>query len=342
MSKSPFPRLSPAASRQRIIERLQNEGAYDLARPLEDCGQGFGLVCQACGVSHETITRCKKRWCPECARIVSAKRLDKYSRAIAAMTSPIFVTLTMPHTAGTSSPLDVRTLRRALTKFRNQRWFRKRVTGGIASIEVTCGENGWHPHVHMLIECRWLSVKSRSPQWRESKKKRAQLMADSQAEVVAKWQKALGLTVGGGVYLTRARENCAVEVLKYAVKPGDLVNAKWPLAPLLRVLAVSRLISTWGSVRRSYASQSLEATKTPLVCPCGASSWIPEVVLASIVSKVAEAPRGHHAVTMARKCDAERSTRAQSSAQERLAKMVCEPWESDYGDLTKVAASASG
>lgn len=342
MSKSPIPHLSPAAARQRIIERLQSEGAYDLARPLEDCGQGFGLVCQACGVAHETITRCKKRWCPECARIVSAKRLDKYARAIAAMKSPIFVTLTMPHTADTSSPVDVRTLRRALTKFRNQRWFKKRVTGGIASIEVTCGDNGWHPHVHMLIECRWLSVKSRSPQWRESKKKRAQLMADSQAEVVAKWQKALAITTGGGVYLTRARENCAVEVLKYAVKPGDLAAAKWPLAPLLRVLAVSRLISTWGSVRKAYASQSLESSKTPLVCPCGASSWMPEIVLASIVAKVAEAPRGHHDVAMARKCDAERNHRARVSARDHLATMLCEPWAENHGDLTKVAAAVLG
>lgn len=267
------------AGREKVVARLEAEGAEDLARPLRECGTGIGLICTNCGERHETVTRCKKRWCPACARIVSAKRLEKYSGVIDLMRSPIFVTLTMPHTAETSSPDDVRKLRRALGRFRNRAWFKRRVSGGIASIEVTCGENGWHPHVHMLIEARWFSVTVPSPDGRYSKKDREEMQRASQQEILWQWQRALAIDEGGGVFISRARFGVAREILKYAVKPGDLVEAQWPLAPLLRVLSVSRLITTWGSVRKAHqkiASLQDDDEKRSLICSCGESAWLPE------------------------------------------------------------------
>lgn len=282
--------LPPVAPQQRtalevhaaLIARLESEGAEDLALPLRGCGDGLALVCQNCGIRHETITHCKKRWCPLCARIVSAKRLDKYAGVIDVMRSPIFVTLTMPHRAETSSPEDVRTLRRALGKFRKKKWYTRRVSGGIASIEVTCGEHGWHPHIHMLIEAKWFSVTVPPPDRSYSPVEQKKMMADSQREVVWQWQQALGIHSGGGVYISRARAGVAREILKYAVKPSDLADSSWPLAPLLRTLAVTRLITTWGSVRKNFqkmASLKKDADKTPAICECGESCWMPEHLL---------------------------------------------------------------
>lgn len=268
------------ACAEKIIARLEAEGAEDLAAPMRLCGEGFALICTSCGKRHEGQRRCKKRWCPVCSRIISAKRIDKYQSAIDTMQSPVFVTLTMQHSAISSSPEDVRVLRRALGRFRNRTWFRRRVAGGIASIEVTCGPNGWHPHCHLLMDCRWFSVSTPAPSSRYNAEQRAEMMRASQAETQWQWESCLPDGVRGGLFVSRAREGVAREVLKYAVKPADLVAAAWPLAPMLRTLAVSRLISTWGSVRQAaiaIASLESEEQSAGMKCQCGASDWTPEM-----------------------------------------------------------------
>lgn len=276
---SPREAKSQRALAEEIILKLEAEGSYDLAAPMRACGEGFTLICTSCGKQHEGQRRCKKRWCPICARMITAKRIDKYQAAIDTMKSPVFVTLTMQHSAASSSPEDVRMLRRALGKFRNRAWFRKRVAGGIGSIEVTCGENGWHPHCHLLMECRWFAVSTPPPTANYPAAVRKEMMRASQEETLWQWRACLPVGVSGGLFVSRARPGVAREVLKYAVKPSALADATFPLSPMLRTLAVSRLISTWGSVRKAAIQiKSLETEEdTPgLLCGCGASAWIPE------------------------------------------------------------------
>ena len=326
-------------ARQRIVERLDAEGADDLAKPLRECGAEFALTCVGCGGRHLTRTRCRKRWCPECARIVSAARLAKYEAAIAAMRAPIFVTLTMQHKRATSSPEDVRALRRALGRLRNRAWFKRKVKGGIASVEVTCGDDGWHPHVHMLVECAWLSVSTPAPDRSYSAAQQRALAAASQKEIVWQWESALGKGKRGGVWISRAGSNVASEVLKYAVKPGVLVDAQWPLAPLLRVLAVSRLISTWGSVRREHqriASLERETDYTGLICPCGESEWVPEVLTPKCMP--CEMTGKVYRLNVKQSREAAARQRSRDDATRALAARVAlrDPWTRPAGELASL------
>lgn len=263
----------------RLILRLEAEGAHDLLPPLRECGQPLTLVCQGCGHLRLASKWCGKRWCPRCASRVSAKRLVKYERPLLVMQSPIFLTLTMPHTEETSTPDDIRRLRRAFGALRRRAWWRRRVAGGIASVEVTSGEHGWHPHVHALIDARWLSVTVPPPTRSHSREEVADICTRSQAEVSWQWAACLSVETAH-IWVSRAKtDRVAREILKYAVKPADLVESSEPIAPMIRTLARSRLISAWGSVRAERLRiQSLTDEAGLAVCECkrcGDESWIP-------------------------------------------------------------------
>ena len=195
---------------------------------------------------------------------------------------PLLVTLTMPHQMDTSCPSDVRKLRRALGKLRRLRWFLRAVKGGITSIEVTGGDNGWHPHAHMLIDCRWFAVTVPEPDYRTPRDKFKASFKRARKEVAEQWALCLGETRRLQVAISRARPQAAREVLKYAVKPQELAESPLPLAPLLDILRVTRLVSAFGSVRscRLAELQVQKASERPgVVCACGCSESLPSFVV---------------------------------------------------------------
>jgi len=268
--------------RERVAQRLEDEGRSDLAEPLRECGAVFELLCTSCGTPRVVSKSCKKRWCPSCARMISLSRLEKYQSAIDRMHWPMMVTLTMPHTMDTSCPSDVRKIKRALGKLRRLRWFKKKVRGGISSVEVTAGDNGWHPHAHLLIDCQWLSVTTKAPTRHLSPYKYKKAFRDARNEVAQQWQLCLQESKRLQVHISRARPEAAREVLKYAVKPQDLADAPMPLAPLIDILRVSRLISAFGSVRASNLAELQgqgEEDKQRYFCSCGCADFMPDFVL---------------------------------------------------------------
>lgn len=269
------------ALRERVRERLEQEGAEDLAAPLAACGEQFELICRGCGSTRAAQKQCLKRWCPVCARRIAADRVETYQSAIDAMQWPMMVTLTMPHTAESSCPSDVRALRRALGRLRRLRWFVNKVRGGITSIEVTSGDNGWHPHAHLVIDCRWLSVQVPSPPYACTPRALDKLCKTAREEVGEQWRMCLRADQRVQVQVSRARPEAAREALKYAVKATDLATTALPIAPLLRILRVTRLMSAWGSVRRyrlDTAEADSELQLPGVVCECGCGAWVPDFV----------------------------------------------------------------
>lgn len=268
--------------RESVAARLRAEGADDLAEPLEECGLGFELICLNCGTGKPCVKRCKKRWCPSCARFISLERISKYQAVIDSMRWPMLVTLTMPHTLETSCPSDVRKLRRALGKLRRLRWFKRCVRGGITSIEVTGGANGWHPHAHMLIDCRWFAVQVPEPRKGLGKEGLRKVFKAARAEVADQWALCLHEDRRLQVSISRARPDAAREVLKYAVKPTELADSPLPLAPLLRILSVSRLVSAFGSVRADRLEAlkgQLEEEDERVSCLCGCQDFRPDWII---------------------------------------------------------------
>lgn len=264
------------AARTKLTERLLREGAPDLASPLQKCGEPLKLVCTCCGSLKTAEIHCLKRYCPACTPIVTAQRLAKWAKPISQMTWPLFVTLTIPNSL---DPESLTRLKKGWQKFRRRKLIREKVAGGVATYEVTNKGKGWHPHIHAIMDCRWLSIHVPEPHWRDSKATKEEKCACAQQELADQWADCMGEEMAH-VWVTRTSGVDAVhEVLKYAVKSSDLLDSPDPISPMLYVLKNTRTLAGWGSFFPLPSPD--EEEKPEARCEdCGMpADYIPEEVL---------------------------------------------------------------
>jgi len=156
--------LAARESRHRL-KAVQREVTGSVSSQCCGFPMGTGPVEVAVGrswVAHvANVSHCGSAWsCPTCAPVVRIRRSLEIAQGVARWQemggSVLFVTLTMPHAFG--DPLEPRlaVLGRALRScFTGQRYRELRdalgIEGSIRAPEVTDGENGWHPHLHLLL-----------------------------------------------------------------------------------------------------------------------------------------------------------------------------------------------
>jgi hypothetical protein len=129
-----------------------------------------GMVNGESAGHYSGLQSCGNVWvCPVCtAKIREGRRADVMTaldiHTLLNGGGLVFLTLTLPHTAGDRLAELVALLSEAWTYVTRQRGFkawreRAGLVGNIAALEVTYGENGWHPHRHiMLLTDRQLSA----------------------------------------------------------------------------------------------------------------------------------------------------------------------------------------
>lgn len=141
-------------------------GVSALPRPAA-CGTPIGASHVAIhrsesGVSHMSgLETCGSVWaCPVCSAKIRNYRADEISRAFSRHIDKgggaALVTLTLPH--GRTDPLR-RLAELVSAGFRavvsGRQWVEDRdacgILGQIRAFEITHGENGWHPHLHVLM-----------------------------------------------------------------------------------------------------------------------------------------------------------------------------------------------
>lgn len=257
------------------------EGRSDLAARLRKCGRDLVLRCCACTKDRHVKTRCDLKWCPTCQPALAARTGDRYARIAAGCEWPLMVTFTVEHSAADEVGL-MREVRRSFTRLRRMRWFKSAQRGGVAAVEITHGKNGWHPHIHALMDARWFSVREPCPRigsakttWRAAGRRAAQ-------EIAEVWSLACGRPGTVEVHRVWTRGDgiagAVREVLKYSAKGSDLAAVDQPIAPLIDELDRSRLVVSWGSFYRHPACKRQRSA--PAMCGCGCSDWLPEDVLA--------------------------------------------------------------
>ena len=119
------------------------------------------------GWSFGHLHRCGSPWsCPTCAHQISMHRASEVAQAVewwrardlTGQADVVLLTLTVRHHAGDS----LRTLRQGVSQAwraveQSRGWRAMREACGlrhhIRCQEVTWGENGWHPHLHILLFC---------------------------------------------------------------------------------------------------------------------------------------------------------------------------------------------
>jgi len=233
------------AARAELEDRLDQEDRGDLSRPLEKCGWMELFRCTCCGARHLVPYRCKKRYCPVCSPLIAARLVDRYKATLCNIKWPLFVTWTAFHSPLFPIP-SFQYMFSALKKIRRQTWFEDKVRGGIVSGEVSnAGKNGWHIHLHSILDCRWLSVTTLPPPPFADQQKIRRRARQSMTEVGRQWEMALDRP--GSIKTQRCKGDDAVrEVLKYAVKPGDLVASPDPIGPIIDLMVRTRLVRSWG------------------------------------------------------------------------------------------------
>ena len=107
------------------------------------------------------LMHCGSVWCcPECASMITEYRRNELKlaceNAISEGLHISMLTLTVPHYAKDRLQDVLDGISSALRKFKNRKAFKRLaqeigLVGNIRTLEVTYGENGWHPHFHILL-----------------------------------------------------------------------------------------------------------------------------------------------------------------------------------------------
>jgi hypothetical protein len=263
--------------RKDLLWRLQTEGAFDLAAKLETCGQETSLTCTGCGSHHPIETRCKRRWCPTCARKISFDRVAKYQRRLQHIQWPLWLTLTVKNS---DDETIVDELKAGWKKFRRKKIMLEHCTGGLWALEVTERGNGWHPHIHAMLDCEWLAHHTPAPVSCDTKAIISEKITYAKAELAEEWGACVGQDWAMALAVRKSGAEAARELLKYAVKGTDLLDSILPIAPMLRMIDAGRTISTFGSLRNNKLPPEADDDKPKLACECcGAESeWMPSEV----------------------------------------------------------------
>ena len=275
--KSARIRAELTTQRFELLDRLVDEGAGDLAMKLETCGQATSLTCTSCGDRHPIETRCKRRWCPTCSRKISFDRVVKYSRRLQALEWPLWVTLTIRNS---DDEKIVEQLKAGWQKFKRKKIMTAHCKGGLWALEVTERGNGWHPHIHAMLDCKWLAHNTPAPSRYDTASIVADKISYAKAELAEEWGACVGQDWAIALAVRKRGTDAVRELLKYAVKGSDLLDSLLPIAPIIRQIDSGRTISTFGSLRNGKLPPDADDDKPKLACTqCGAEgAWLPSEI----------------------------------------------------------------
>jgi hypothetical protein len=275
-----------AKARKKLIEKLDAEGRDDLAIKLEKCGQPLHLACTDCYAKRTAYTRCDLRWCPACAPRLAHDRATKYQAVVETFISPLFVTFTTRNfDARNKKETGLRAVRRAFTRLRAQRWWRRCVRGGVVGFEMTRRKKGWHPHAHAILDTSWLTITTSRPPPGTSAEKFKSRARLALSEVADAWSLALGRkgTLKARAISQRLGNRTVAdalrECLKYSVTADSLVNMEGKIGQFVDELTLTRTLAAFGSAYRHPALKKIKREG----CPCDSCSAFGTMMPADIV-----------------------------------------------------------
>ena len=107
------------------------------------------------------LRRCHKVWtCPHCSKIIRKKRAEEIAEAVRRHMKNgggfVLLTETLQHKIGDALAKLIKCLteaHRELTSTGAYKSMKKKfgLVGYVKALEITIGENGWHPHFHFLL-----------------------------------------------------------------------------------------------------------------------------------------------------------------------------------------------
>lgn len=128
------------------------------------------ITCTCCGNEVEIPTYCKNRFCAICGRNrlqLIRYKLNHLVDAIELRDGFGIKHLTLAARSGTDLKLSTGHLIRSFRKMRQRALWRQHVKGGAFVVEFTKNDAGWHPHLHIIIEAKYIDWTKLRDLWRD-------------------------------------------------------------------------------------------------------------------------------------------------------------------------------
>lgn len=224
---------------------------YNLSR----CGEEeIVRTCKECGAWETFFYKCSLKYCPQCNWMIARTRAKMLSVWTTTIKQPKHIVLTRRNSTGVLTRKLFRHTMRSFAKIRRTKIF-DQMNGGCVSMELTNEGKGWHVHLHVMADVRWVDASALAVEW-------GKLMGQDFAIVKVK-------DCRGEDYLH--------EVTKYACKPSQL--ASWTgeeINQFIRACTGIKFFSTFGTLfkMRGEIRQFIKDTKPETKpCSCGACSF---------------------------------------------------------------------
>lgn len=240
---------------ESVVAKLDSVDRPDLANKIRHCHTEKKVIrCCGCGKQTVVFNRCDVGWCPLCAPRLAYRRKERVGWWAALIKQPKHVVLTVKNFPRLNAA-TVRTFKDCFTRLRRRK-FAANWRGGFYSLEVTNEGNGWHLHLHALIDARWIDAGQLSREW-------AQIVGQDFAIVCVRDCRAHD-------YLR--------EVTKYAVKGSTL--AGWTgqqIADFVQAFDGVRTFGVFGSLYGQQAEWRAwleESDHENRKCECGCDRFV--------------------------------------------------------------------
>jgi hypothetical protein len=236
-----------------IAAKLRVQNLDTEAAKLELCHSYYTVcLCNDCGAVRRFPNRCDLFFCPECQPALAAERKKQVEWWTRTISQPKHVVLTVRNVPDlTGRHLDE--LRRWFSALRRRK-FARNWKGGFYTIECTHEGNGWHLHIHALVEAQWIDSAGLALQWHSITRGLGRIVKVKDCR--------------GAAYLA--------EVTKYAVKGAQL--AAWApeqIATFVRAFSGKRTFGVFGSLygaRTEFAEFVATMKAARPKCDCGSCS----------------------------------------------------------------------
>ena len=233
-----------------VAAKLREAGMREEADSLEDCHSRliYGQ-CDSCRAVRVFRNRCDRFYCPECQPKLAKRRAASVAWWTVEVGQPKHVVLTVQNVM-TLNRGHVNEVKKWFTRLRHRKFCRN-WRGGFYSVEVTNEGRGWHLHLHVLVDARWIDAGELARQW---------------AAVTGNFGKIVKVK-------DCRKADYLSEVTKYAVKGSEL--AGWTpgqISDFIRAFDGCRTFGVFGSLygkRTEFAEWLKSIRDHKPKCECG-------------------------------------------------------------------------
>jgi hypothetical protein len=253
--------------KRSLLAKVEGSIPWQVYEHLSKCGvEEIFRSCRSCGDWETFYYRCSLKFCPLCNWRIARARAEMLRLWSFRIKQPKHVVLTMRNFE-TLTRSKIRSIGRAFSKLRRNRLW-KEVRGGCVSTEITNEGRGWHLHLHIMIDCRWLDAGSLAIVW-------GQLLG--QEFGIVKVKDCRGMDYLG-------------EITKYVVKPAELASWKpEQIAQFVHAIRGVRFFSAFGTlfhVAREIRAELNALKPVAQPCKCGCRDFKFETEESSIIGEI--------------------------------------------------------